>query len=95
MLNILSSIASLSPSCTLNCGFLYLYLIQQETATCFINQLSDEYAEYIDVIQPVQVAVYEMKFGLSMVQSSAFQKEFLNKVGRDSIDSILVVYIYT
>lgn len=61
----------------------------QETATCFINQLSDEYAEYIDVIQPVQVAVYEMKFGLSMVQSSAFQKEFLNKVGRDSIDSIL------
>ncbi|WVZ15742.1 hypothetical protein V8G54_013308, partial [Vigna mungo] len=42
----------------------------QETATCFIDRLMDEYAAYIDIIQPIQVAVYEMKLGLSLILSS-------------------------
>ncbi|XP_077240383.1 midasin-like protein isoform X2 [Tasmannia lanceolata] len=61
----------------------------QETSTCFINRLSDEYAAYIDIILPVQVAVYEMKLGLSLVMSSALRKEFLDKVEEDNIDQIL------
>lgn len=42
----------------------------QQTATCFIERLSQEYREYTDVIEPVQVAVYEMKLGLSLAASS-------------------------
>lgn len=44
-------------------------MISQETANCFIKQLSDEYKDYIDIAQPVQVAVYEMKLGLSLILS--------------------------
>ncbi|KAI3975195.1 hypothetical protein MKX01_020596 [Papaver californicum] len=61
----------------------------QETATSFINRLSDEYASYIDIIQPIQVAVFEMKLGLSLVVSSAQQKSFLKKVEQDSIYQVL------
>ncbi|KAI3964519.1 hypothetical protein MKW92_001685 [Papaver armeniacum] len=61
----------------------------QETATSFINRLSDEYASYIDIIQPIQVAVFEMKLGLSLVVSSALQKSFLKKVEQDSIYQVL------
>ncbi|CBI35900.3 unnamed protein product, partial [Vitis vinifera] len=61
----------------------------QETATCFVNRLSDEYAAYTDIIQPVQVAVYEMKLGLSLVLSSSLQKGFQNRVMQDNMDGIL------
>ncbi|XP_026437070.1 midasin-like [Papaver somniferum] len=61
----------------------------QETATSFINRLSDEYASYIDIIQPIQVAVFEMKLGLSLVVSSALQKSFLKKIEEDSIYQVL------
>ncbi|KAI3970128.1 hypothetical protein MKW92_029744 [Papaver armeniacum] len=61
----------------------------QETATSFINRLSDEYSSYIDIIQPIQVAVFEMKLGLSLVVSSALQKSFLKKVEQDSIYQVL------
>ncbi|KAF8388344.1 hypothetical protein HHK36_027010 [Tetracentron sinense] len=61
----------------------------QETATGFIKRLSDEYPAYIDMIEPVQVAVYEMKLGLSLVVSSALQKSYLNKVEEDNMDRIL------
>ncbi|KAE8646507.1 midasin [Cucumis sativus] len=39
-------------------------------ATRFIDRLSDEYIEYLDIIQPIQLAVYEMKLGLSLMLSS-------------------------
>lgn len=45
-------------------------LITQEMATRFIDRLSDEYTGYVDIIQPIQLAVYEMKLGLSLVSSS-------------------------
>ncbi|KAG7997478.1 hypothetical protein I3843_01G213100 [Carya illinoinensis] len=61
----------------------------QDTATCFINRLSDEYAAYIDVVQPVQVAVYEMKLGSSLVLSSVFQKSFLSRVELDNVDLVM------
>ncbi|KAI3908771.1 hypothetical protein MKW98_029321 [Papaver atlanticum] len=61
----------------------------QATATSFINRLSDEYASYIDIIQPIQVAVFEMKLGLSLVVSSALQKSFLKKVEQNSIYQVL------
>ncbi|MCL7041049.1 hypothetical protein MKW94_021074 [Papaver nudicaule] len=61
----------------------------QETATSFINRLSDEYASYIDIIQPIQVAVFEMKLGLSLAVSSALQKSFLKNVEQDNIYQVL------
>ncbi|KAK2975328.1 hypothetical protein RJ640_013841 [Escallonia rubra] len=61
----------------------------QETATCFIERLSSEYSGYLDIVQPVQVAIYEMKLGLSLVLSSAFCKEFVDRVDVDDIDIVL------
>lgn len=62
----------------------------QVTSANFIKRLSEEFAEYIDLIQPVQVAIYEMKLGLSMVVSSALEVEYLKKVEEDNIEKILV-----
>ncbi|KAF5200410.1 Midasin [Thalictrum thalictroides] len=61
----------------------------QETASSFINRLSNEYAVYADITQPVQVAVYEMKLGLSLVVSSALQKTFLAKMEESTTERIL------
>ncbi|XP_058077090.1 midasin isoform X2 [Magnolia sinica] len=61
----------------------------QETSTCFINRLAEEYTPYIDIVQPIQVAVYEMKLGLSLIMSGAAQKAYLNKAKEDNIDRIL------
>ncbi|KAL2338821.1 hypothetical protein Fmac_013267 [Flemingia macrophylla] len=66
----------------------------QETATCFIDRLMDEYPEYSDIIQPIQVAVYEMKFGLSLILSSTLEKEYLNKLGQQNVN-VVVENIYT
>ncbi|KAG4379536.1 hypothetical protein GLYMA_16G004800v4 [Glycine max] len=66
----------------------------QETATSFIHQLMDEYAAYSDIIQPIQVAVYEMKFGLSLVLSSTWEKKCLNELGQEDINVIMEM-IYT
>ncbi|KAI8548546.1 hypothetical protein RHMOL_Rhmol07G0280600 [Rhododendron molle] len=60
----------------------------QETASCFIDLLSNEYAAYVDVIQPVQVAVYEMKLGLSLLLSSTMQKKALYAMGQDDMDRV-------
>lgn len=65
----------------------------QDTATCFIDRLSSVYAEYVDISQPVQVAVYEMKLGLSLILSGLLLKNFLNRIEEDNIDLILgVIY---
>jgi len=52
----------------------------------------DEYAAYSDIIQPIQVAVYEMKFGLSLVLSSTWEKKCLNELGQEDINVIMVCY---
>ncbi|OMO78608.1 hypothetical protein CCACVL1_14268 [Corchorus capsularis] len=61
----------------------------QETASCFIDRLLNEYPEFIDVAQPIQVAVYEMKLGLSLVVSSALQKRILDKIQEDNMDRVM------
>ncbi|KAK8664402.1 hypothetical protein V6N13_084194 [Hibiscus sabdariffa] len=61
----------------------------QETARSFIDRLSNEYSEYYDVAQPIQVAVYEMKLGVSLVLLSALQKKFLDRIQEDNIDRVL------
>ncbi|KAJ8774196.1 hypothetical protein K2173_009627 [Erythroxylum novogranatense] len=61
----------------------------QETATCFIHRLSEEYKEYIDVTQPVQVAVYEIKLGLSLLLTGALQKKFLNQIQEHNLDKVM------
>ncbi|XP_057535568.1 midasin isoform X3 [Amaranthus tricolor] len=61
----------------------------QATASRFIDRLSEEYASYVDIIQPIQVSVYEMKLGMSLLLSSALQKDFLGRVQEDNIDHIL------
>ncbi|XVF27001.1 hypothetical protein REPUB_Repub14bG0069100 [Reevesia pubescens] len=67
----------------------------QETASCFVDRLSNEYSEYIDVAQPIQVAVYEMKLGLSLVLSSVLQKKFLDRIQEDNMDRIMeLVYSF-
>jgi midasin len=48
---------------------------RQEKAMYFINWLMDEYSAFNDIIQPIQVAVYELKFGLSLVLSSTLEKK--------------------
>ncbi|XP_073008545.1 midasin isoform X3 [Typha latifolia] len=61
----------------------------QVSSANFIKRLSEEYSEYADLIQPIQVAVYEMKFGLSIAVSSAIERDYLNKVEEENIGRIL------
>ncbi|KMT04854.1 hypothetical protein BVRB_7g170240 isoform A [Beta vulgaris subsp. vulgaris] len=61
----------------------------QATASRFIDRLSEEYESYVDVIQPIQVAVYEMKFGLALLMSNTLQKDFLGRVQENTLDPIL------
>jgi midasin len=61
---------------------------RQETIMCFINWLMDEYSAFNDIIQPIQVAVYELKFGLSLVLSSTLEKEYLRKVEHENINLV-------
>ncbi|KAK6912183.1 LOW QUALITY PROTEIN: ATPase, dynein-related, AAA domain, partial [Dillenia turbinata] len=57
----------------------------QQTATSFIERLSKEYSSYVDLIQPIQVAIYEMKLGLSLLVSSALEKDYLKPIAQESI----------
>ncbi|XP_017978548.1 PREDICTED: midasin [Theobroma cacao] len=61
----------------------------QETASCFIDRLLNEYSEYIDIAQPIQVAVYEMKLGLALALLSALQKKFLDRIQEDNMDRVM------
>ncbi|KAG8656474.1 hypothetical protein MANES_04G142500v8 [Manihot esculenta] len=61
----------------------------QETASCFVKRLSTEYKEYNDVAQPIQVAVYEMKLGLSLILSGALWKKNLDRTGVDSTEQVM------
>lgn len=61
----------------------------QEKASSFIERLSDEYSAYGDVIEPVQVAIYEMKLGLSIVLSTALGKKILERIGQQDMEFVL------
>ncbi|ONI15461.1 hypothetical protein PRUPE_3G044200 [Prunus persica] len=62
----------------------------QKMATGFIEQLlSDEYREYTDIVQPVLVALYEIKLGLGLILASIVQKMILTKVELDNANMIM------
>ncbi|KAK1434225.1 hypothetical protein QVD17_11144 [Tagetes erecta] len=68
----------------------------QETATRFVERLSNEYSEYVDIIQPVQIAIYELKLGFSLVLSNCLHDKFLDRVGQKNMDVVLgAVYSFT
>lgn len=93
---------SLMPTFTWNPGSLFgcndchpkghcVISLLQATASCFIDRLSEEYGSYVDIIQPIQVAIYEMKLGLALLLSSALQKDFLGRMQENKVDQILVL----
>ncbi|KAJ1295332.1 hypothetical protein BS78_01G216000 [Paspalum vaginatum] len=61
----------------------------QITSMNFIQRLTEDYGEYVDLIQPIQVAVYEMKLGLSIALSGSLQREYLKKIDEDDIERVL------
>uniref|UniRef100_J3N351 Midasin n=1 Tax=Oryza brachyantha TaxID=4533 RepID=J3N351_ORYBR len=61
----------------------------QITSRNFIKRLTEEYGEYVDLIQPIQVAVYEMKLGLAIAVSGYLEKEYLKKIKEDDIERAL------
>ncbi|XVF62727.1 hypothetical protein PTKIN_Ptkin09bG0031200 [Pterospermum kingtungense] len=63
----------------------------QVTASSFIDHLSNEYSEYLDIAQPIQVAIYEMKLGLSLFLLSGFQKRFLDRIQEDNMDRVMLI----
>lgn len=70
--------------------FFFNVLVSQVTASCFIERLSNVYSSYVDVVQPVQVAIYEMKFGLSLIISSLSYKKYLEEIGEQDMEMVLV-----
>lgn len=72
--------------------FFCLLCHSQKMATGFIEQLlSDKYTEYPDFVQPILVALYEMKLGLSLILASIMQKIILIRVQLDNTNTILVL----
>ncbi|KAL0354500.1 UNVERIFIED_CONTAM: Midasin [Sesamum radiatum] len=61
----------------------------QEITSRFIDRLSNEYSAYIDITEPVQVAIYEMKLGLSLVVSGVLNKRFACE--EQDIESVLAI----
>lgn len=66
-------------------------LVSQKIATSFIEKLAEEYTDYVDFVQPVQVAVYEIKLGLALVVSSVMQKAILSKFKMDNFNAVMVL----
>ncbi|KAF3328833.1 midasin [Carex littledalei] len=62
----------------------------QITSANFIKRLSEEFSEYIDLIQPIQVAIYEMKLGLSAALSGALERQYLKMAKEENTDEIFV-----
>ena len=97
----LFSLANLeiTKSCILlnSLSFFYILLSDfelQETTTCFIDRLMDEYAAYNDIIQPIQVVVYEMKFGYSLIVSKYPGKKCFNTLGEENVRYSLILLRY-
>ncbi|KAL1551716.1 midasin-like isoform X1 [Salvia divinorum] len=59
----------------------------QDLTSHFIHQLS-KYSEYIDLTEPVQVAIYEIKLGLSLIVSDKLCRSYLPK-GEQSMEAVL------
>ncbi|KAI3455601.1 hypothetical protein Pfo_012264 [Paulownia fortunei] len=64
----------------------------QEMTSRFIDRLSNEYSSYIDITEPVQVAVYEMKLGLSLVVSGVLYKRYLANGEQDMKSVLSIIY---
>ncbi|KAJ4774203.1 Midasin [Rhynchospora pubera] len=60
----------------------------QITSANFIERLSEEFSEYVDLIQPIQVAIYEMKLGLSAALSGALERQYLKMAKQENTDEI-------
>nr|XP_011467404.1 PREDICTED: midasin isoform X1 [Fragaria vesca subsp. vesca] len=62
----------------------------QKMTAGFIEQLlSEKYVEYSDFVQPILVALYEMKLGLSLILASIKQNRILNRVQLGNTNMIL------
>ncbi|XP_059279886.1 midasin isoform X2 [Lycium ferocissimum] len=61
----------------------------QHTATKVIEKLSNEYSSYMDVVQPVQTAIYEIKLGLSLAFSGALSEKYLEELGKFDMESVM------
>ncbi|KAL9235481.1 hypothetical protein vseg_010237 [Gypsophila vaccaria] len=61
----------------------------QVTANQFVDRLSEEYSSYADIIQPIQVAVYEMKLGMALLLTNALQMDFLGRIQGGQVDCIV------
>ncbi|KAK9131363.1 hypothetical protein Sjap_011850 [Stephania japonica] len=72
-----------------------VYRNWQETAKSFIERLADEYAAYVDIVQPIQVAVYEMKLGMSLVLSNTLQNTFSDMIGGVTSSQIMYPRLLT
>ncbi|KAK4348719.1 hypothetical protein RND71_031474 [Anisodus tanguticus] len=63
----------------------------QKMATNAIKELSNEYSSYMDLVQPVQTAIYEIKLGLSLIFSGAVSEKYLEELGKFDMESVLEV----
>ena len=68
---------------------MYDIFMSQVKSSQFIHQLSSKYSAYIDVVQPVEVAIYEIKLGVSLFTSSALENECLMKLNQNR-ENVLV-----
>ena len=59
----------------------------QEIAWEFICRLKSDYPDYQDLAQPIQLFVFELKLGLSLLLSASLQEKFL-KYGSTATDEI-------
>lgn len=54
--------------------------------------MTNEYSAFNDIIQPIQVAVFEMKLGLSLILSSALENESMHRIGQDNSYFVMVSF---
>ncbi|KAK1281211.1 hypothetical protein QJS04_geneDACA004965 [Acorus gramineus] len=57
----------------------------------FIDRLSKEYAAYVDITKPIQLAVFELKLGLSLVLSSALENACLKEMKEENTNRTLEI----
>ncbi|MQL83108.1 hypothetical protein Taro_015594 [Colocasia esculenta] len=84
----------LGPQLKFPCNLMNINEVQnwQAKSTQFIHQLSEKYAAYVDIIQPLQVAVYEMKLGLTLIVSNVLENEYLLKVEQNRDVVLATIY---
>ncbi|XP_078434368.1 midasin-like protein isoform X2 [Wolffia australiana] len=60
----------------------------QIKSSCFVSQLSEQYSAFVDIVQPIQVAIYEIKLGMSLFMSHEMESKYLMMLDQ-SKDNIL------